>query len=268
MPASRAWAHRISCLDPPQTRPHVVVQDLGRMPAAAAVDCLRDIQEALVRADPAAAAFMMALQEALVAGLVPYDRLAELYRAAADAALESVQRLLLAPRGRKKKPPMPKRATDGEDTLGMRTWKARTETGDRLERLLLDDDPRVAHNVLINPRLTERDVLRMVNRRPVSPGVLCEVARAPRWNRRIAVRRALVFNPYTPTEMVLRFLSFMSGPDLRALAQDGSVHSEVSRQAAIYAAWRSPKTGGVDANGGGPSASAAFPPAANDDLEH
>lgn len=239
--AGRSWARKISGLDPPEVRPLHIVEDLGRLPTDLAVMFLKDIQEALVCGEDDAAQFMMALQEALVLGLISYERLSLLYQGAAEAGADSIQRLLLAPRPRRKDtlPSAPKRA-DGPDTLGMRTWKARTASGPTLDKLVLDTDPRVVRNVLINPRLIERDVLRMVNRRPVPADVLREVAASARWNRRHAVQCALVFNPYTPTEMALRFLPFMRGPDLRRLSQDGSVHPQVSSQAAQYRELRPP----------------------------
>lgn len=241
MEGGRTWALKISGLDPPEVRPHHVVQDMERMPPQLAVELLVDILENLVRGEEHAGQFMMALQEALTQGRVPYDRLTIIYQAAVDLGAESVQLLLLAPHAKKKHvaPPTPQRA-EGNDTLGMRTWKARTATGHALDRLLMDVEPAVVRNLLINPRLTEKDVLRMVNRRPVPPQVLVEVALHTRWNRRFEVQRALVFNPYTPTELALRFLPFMRTQDLRHLASDGTVHLLVARQADDFVRIRPP----------------------------
>ncbi len=78
-----------------------------------------------------------------------------------------------------------------------------------LEKLLHDQDPGVIRNLLSNPRVTETEVLKLSSRTPVSPRVLEEVARSPRWISRYRVKKALVLNPYTPLGISLPLLGFL-----------------------------------------------------------
>jgi hypothetical protein len=74
-------------------------------------------------------------------------------------------------------------------------------------------------------------VVALASRRPVDPVVLLRVAQSPRWITRYAVKRTLLFNPYTPSEVGLRLLSFMVRGDLK-LAASLSALPEVVREAA------------------------------------
>jgi hypothetical protein len=135
------------------------------------------------------------------------------------------------------------RSSDGRQgslasTLGMRKWLARRATGTLLDRLLVDPDGLVVANLLQNPRLTEAEVLRLVTRRPNSPEVIAAVGRAPRWNARYAVRRAIVFNPHTPLAWALRQLPFLRATDLRLVATEPLLPEEVRREASELAAAR------------------------------
>jgi hypothetical protein len=58
-----------------------------------------------------------------------------------------------------------------------------------------------------------REVLVIASRRPSSPAIAREIARAIGWSARLEVREALCRNPFTPTAIVLRLL-----PTLPSLA--------------------------------------------------
>jgi len=104
-------------------------------------------------------------------------------------------------------------------TLGARKAMARQPTLKWLERLLQDQDPGVIRNLLLNPRVTEADVLKLASRTPVSARVLEEVARSQRWISRYRVKKALVLNPYTPLAISLPLLGFLMSQDLLFVSQ-------------------------------------------------
>lgn len=259
------WVRRIAAVADAPLRAHQLAQDLGRLRPEVAVELLADALDLAGRGAPAVAVFMGALEDLLARQLLGYELTCTLYRAASAAGLVSVQRLLLAPLPRQSQAVRgARKAAEGQDTLGMRTWKARTaDRGQELERLLRDPDPRVVRNLLLNPRVTEKDVLALVTRRPVPAQVLREVASHDRWVRRRDVRRALVLNPFTPTEVALRLLPSLARQDLHAVAVDARVHAEVAQQAAVFAKARPPVSAPPAARG----RSRAGEVAANEDLE-
>ncbi len=104
-------------------------------------------------------------------------------------------------------------------SLGVRKALAKRPAMRWLEKLLHDQDPGVIRNLLSNPRVTETEVLKLSSRTPVSPRVLEEVARSPRWISRYRVKKALVLNPYTPLGISLPLLGFLMSQDLLFVSQ-------------------------------------------------
>jgi hypothetical protein len=112
-------------------------------------------------------------------------------------------------------------------TLGERKSMAKTPRPEVLKRLLKEQDPSVIRNLLVNPRITEAEVLKIASLQPTSPAVLEEIARNPRWISRYRVKKALTFNPFSPPSLALYFLKFMVGGDLREIANDANLHLAV-----------------------------------------
>ncbi len=79
-------------------------------------------------------------------------------------------------------------------TLGERRSLSKGRIKDTLDRLLSDPDPTVIGNILDNPRMTEREILKIASKRPGSPAILKLLATHKKWSRRYSVRRALVLN--------------------------------------------------------------------------
>ena len=80
-------------------------------------------------------------------------------------------------------------------------------------------EPAVIHNLLNNPHLVERDVLKICSRRPNRGDVLMEVWRSEKWRRSLPVRLALAANPYAPARTVLVVLPSLTLPELRRLGR-------------------------------------------------
>ncbi len=84
-----------------------------------------------------------------------------------------------------------------------------------------DTNPQVIRALLANPRLTEKDVVRIAALRPQNAANLREILRARRWSVRRSVRCALAWNPHTPGAIARRLLPLLDSADLAALAQEG-----------------------------------------------
>lgn len=115
--------------------------------------------------------------------------------------------------------------------LGVRRAAARATDRDRLDRLLHDRDWRVIQVLLDNPRIIERDVVRVAAMRPTTAEVLQVVARHPRWSSRPAVRKALCCNPHTPLVIARRLLPTLLVQDLRHVMEAGALVSALAPEA-------------------------------------
>jgi hypothetical protein len=116
-------------------------------------------------------------------------------------------------------------------TLGMRKQLARAHDRDLLARLATDQDASVLRNLLLNPRLTEREVLVAASRRPARAAALEEIFRSRRWGQNRRVRRALALNPYSPPTLGVAALALLTAPDLREVMADSHLSADVRGQA-------------------------------------
>lgn len=162
-----------------------------------------------------------------------YELLAEVYRLAREEGNQGVARLLMI--AKPKRGPVAPESVPGDLemtqlTLGERKFLARGHDRTRLDRLLLDPEPSVVRNLLRNPHLTERDVVRLAARRPTRTEMQKEIHQS-RWGARYRIRLALVCNPYTPTDLSLKLVGFLLRKDLRLVGQDGSLHELVREEA-------------------------------------
>lgn len=168
---------------------------------------------------------------------VAYEPRRALYEAARLADQDAVCRLLLTAPPAREATEFELRleitAGDRELTLGERRSLARTHERATLLRLLYDPDPGVVDNLLRNPWLTEPDIVRLASRRPIAGASLRAVFRHPRWGRLPGVRRALIYNPYTPTDIALGLLPLLEAPLLREISREPSVPEAVRCRAAL-----------------------------------
>lgn len=161
---------------------------------------------------------------------LPYARQTDLYTAARASGHREVANRFLGDR------PSPQ-AKDPHDNphlelpAGVRTTAARARDRLLIDRLLHDRDPRVIRALLDNPRLVERDAVKIAALRPTSPEVLEAVAHHPRWSRNYRVRTALAFNPCTPTSIGRQIVRTLLRQDLLTLRDTGAVSSELRAEA-------------------------------------
>ncbi|TAK27533.1 MAG: hypothetical protein EPO40_18120 [Myxococcaceae bacterium] len=115
-------------------------------------------------------------------------------------------------------------------TLGERKSLARRPDRKLIDRVLRDPHPDVIELLLMNPRLTEPDVVRLCARRPNAPDILLRVFRSPRWAIHPKVRTALALNPSTPPAIAEAVVPLLAPEDLHILAQDQHAALAVRRR--------------------------------------
>lgn len=115
--------------------------------------------------------------------------------------------------------------------LGVRKSLARRPDIQTIENLVSEQDPSVVRHLLTNPRFTEEMVVKMASLRPTSEAVLEEIFISQRWSSRYRIRKALVFNPYTPPRITNALLPMLVIQDLMDIAVSRTLHSIVRRSA-------------------------------------
>ncbi len=116
-------------------------------------------------------------------------------------------------------------------TLGQRRAMSKSNVKDTIDRLLSDPDVMVVNNLLNNPRLTEKEVLKIASKRPNSAQILKLVSAHRVWSKRYEVKKALILNPYTPPRISIALLELMLTQDLKLIAEDKTLHSQVKLSA-------------------------------------
>lgn len=107
--------------------------------------------------------------------------------------------------------------------LGERVALARRASGGILGCLATSRDVQVLTALVGNPRLDERDALRIASDVDAPPEALVALASHDKWGFRLSVRRALVKNHRTPVVSALRLVETLDERELRRLAQDDKV---------------------------------------------
>jgi len=118
-----------------------------------------------------------------------------------------------------------------EMTLGTKRQKARMQDRDMINRLCNEQDPLVIKNLLKNPRVTIQHVVKIAAKRPTSAQVLWVVYRDLKWVNHYVVKKALVNNPYTPTQISLSLIHFLLEQDLEDVAENMLLHPAVKESA-------------------------------------
>lgn len=116
-------------------------------------------------------------------------------------------------------------------SLGERRALSKRPVKEVIDRLLSDPDLMVIGNILNNPRTTEKEVLKVASKRPNSPAILKLVAGHRKWSKRYDVMKAIALNPYTPPRVSVALLEGLMTQDLRAIADDKTLHPQVKEAA-------------------------------------
>lgn len=211
-----------------------VCERLKDLPVDAAVELLHDLIRLAENADEdARLALLACVSLPKFIDALGYEKLSQLYVEADDKGYDDVKGLMTTSEVRKRAP------RDGrvenefvEKTLGERKALARSSRDrDLLDRLLFDQNPVVIRELLRNPRIIERDVVKLASMRPSTPDRLYEVLRHPKWSAEYRVKKALAFNPYLPVNDAISLLPFLLAQDLREAASDHELHAKVAAAA-------------------------------------
>jgi hypothetical protein len=211
-------------------RTHVLREFLQRTEIGAAVQILDEIQSRGRRGGPPFDVAMLTLARVLTHGELDYEFQGRLYAEAREAGLEDLMQLFFSSR-EERAPALPRDERQRELTLGHRKWQARDTRREVLDKLLRDPEAEVMPNLLQNPRITEGDVVRLAARRPIDPEVLRQIFAHPKWIKRYPVKRTLVLNPHTPSELSIRLLRLLNRSDLRLVRSMGTLPEVVQREA-------------------------------------
>jgi hypothetical protein len=218
----------------PEVRRRAVVRALGELTPEEAARLLGDVLWLERSGDEAAACVLGATMAALEDTTLGRELQAALGHLPPAALPEEVEGLLASgPAFRTFDENAAARADarNFPETLGLLKTKARTARDpDALARIALASEPSVVRNLLLNPRLTEPDVVRLAARRPARGEPLAEVWRS-RWGARHAVRRALALNPYLPPELGVKLVPLLLRTDWEEIGRDGGLHPSVRAEA-------------------------------------
>ncbi|NUN12186.1 MAG: hypothetical protein HUU55_00965 [Myxococcales bacterium] len=163
------------------------------------------------------------------------------YRKAVESGYISVAMALLSIPPHRVRGPSDELPSDpllSELELGWRKTKARGTDRGLLLRLLSDPTIEVIRILLQNPKIVEADVIRAAAKRPIGADVLTLIATHSRWMSSKAVRKTIVLNPYTPTNISVLLAPLLPTPDLKSIAVDGNLHPVLQRVAAYLASVR------------------------------
>jgi hypothetical protein len=185
------------------------------------LETLKYVLDAKARGTQDAYPAMLAFSRLLVTDRALVER--KILTAAVVSQSHELIELLTEHKARRKMAPeevrVPLLNTDREVTLGERRTLARGHDRNVLERLLMDPDVGVVKNLLRNPKILERDVLRIASAQPINALALEAVFRNDRWCNRRQVQLALIQNPYTPAVIARALVELLDESALREVSE-------------------------------------------------
>ena len=256
---ARLFARLVAVRDRPM-RSLLLSEQFRRFDATFCFAVLADLVDRAAQRDPAAQEALLDLTTARpLLEAVGYLQARRIYELASARGREDVARMLLSSEARAARVLDPRdKSRDNtklpDESLGWRKTLARGSDRLKLDRLLFDRHPTVVRLLLDNPRILERDVVRIAAMRPTNPDNLTEIFHHRRWVTRYRVKSALANNPYTPIDIALACIPHMMLPELRYIAASGKLHLMVREAARDLVAQRA-KSGDGFAQGAKPGIS-------------
>ena len=113
--------------------------------------------------------------------------------------------------------------------LGQKVALARRGPGRIAGALLAEGHQQILSVVLDNAHLTESQVLKVLSREVLSPGVVLAISQHRKWSCSYNVRLALVRHPHSPLTTILAYLPELTVSDLRELAAPGVVSESLHK---------------------------------------
>ena len=112
-------------------------------------------------------------------------------------------------------------------TVGQRLKLAMKGNRDARMILIRDSSRMVQRFVLVNPRITDEEVIMLCKNRSIDRDLLDHICRHKDWLQNYQVKLALATNPKTPMVLASRLVPQLLPRDLRALAKSKNVPSVV-----------------------------------------
>ena len=113
--------------------------------------------------------------------------------------------------------------------LGQKITLARRGPARLAGALLAEGHAQIVTIVLDNAYLTEAQVLKVLSREKIPPGVVRTISQHRKWSITYNVRLALVRHPLSPLATVLAYLPELTVSDLRELASPGIVSESLRK---------------------------------------
>lgn len=106
-------------------------------------------------------------------------------------------------------------------------------TGDKEWRKLLirESNKLVCAAVLKNPRVSDGEVLAVVNNKSSNEELIRIVTMNREWMKNYAIKQALVVHPRTPPALALRYMSILSERDLKTLSKSRDISQVIANNA-------------------------------------
>ncbi len=113
-------------------------------------------------------------------------------------------------------------------TVGQRLKLALKGNRDARTILIRDANRVVQRFVLMNPRITEDEIVGLAKNRSIDRELLDQICRHKEWLANYQVKLALTTNPKTPMALAVRLVPSLLPRDLRALAKSKNVPGAVN----------------------------------------
>ncbi len=106
-------------------------------------------------------------------------------------------------------------------------------TGDKEWRKLLirESNKLVCSGVLKNPRVSDGEVLAVVNNKSSNEELIRLVTMNREWMKNYAIKQALVVHPRTPPALALRYMNILSERDLKTLSKSRDIAQVIANSA-------------------------------------
>jgi len=228
------WEARLTAIREREMRAAVLLEMLNEVSIEELVACLALVVE---RSRNGVGQSRELLQElALDPGVLQeltYDRQEAAYSHARELGQEDIARMFLSNKPLWQDPLTPDMPENQalDLPLGLRRAAARTTDRLVLDRLMHDKNPLVIGLLLDNPRVVERDVVRIAAMRPTTLEIVTLIASHRRWGSQYSVRKAIVCNPFAPTDLKVRLLPTLMRQDLRDALREGALEAEARDEA-------------------------------------
>jgi len=204
-------------------RTHVLAEKLCALKPDAAAEVMQEIITAAAQQRGDYCLALEALNVPLLTRMAGNAFMSDVYMHAKRSGFEELVRILLRPDPSRVSSNVGEKSSD-EIPSGMRISMAKSGNRQQFERLFADTNPLVIRTLLKNPILTESDVLKLSSKRPAEADIQREVFHNRKWSARYAVKKALVLNPYTPTEISIKIVHMLMVQDVRLVAESRDLH--------------------------------------------